>query len=227
MGSTPAPSCPPSPIRRRGRREPRRARPGAIPTTWPGSSPGPSDDLPARLAGSGPRTFAGDDDVDSLAWVILGDDSAEIVAALDRAVTAGATLEELARAVAYAAALRVTRFPTQNDHGDWDVVHHAFTSANAVHQLVQRSATPELARGVYQGALKVFLDRFLNVPAAPLPGRHLAAAGPTGATGLGGLQACWDQQDMVDEAGGIVYGWLASGGSRAAVLAALGRRPAS
>ncbi len=175
--------------------------------------------LPGRLSGSGPPTFAGDDDVDSLAWVILGDDAAEIVAALDRAVMAGATFEELARAVAYAAALRVTRFPTQNDHGDWDVVHHAFTSASAVHQLVQRAATPELARGVYQGALKVFLDRFLNVPAAPLPGRHLTAAG---GTGLGGLQACWDQQDMVDEAGGIVYGWLAAGGSRAAVLAALG-----
>ncbi len=32
--------------------------------------------LPARLDAPGPRTFAGDDDVDSLAWVILGDDSA-------------------------------------------------------------------------------------------------------------------------------------------------------
>ncbi len=177
-------------------------------------------DLPGRLtAGAGPRTFAGDDDVDSLAWVILGDDPAEIVAALDRAVAARATLEELARAVAYAAALRVTRFHTQNDHGDWDVVHHGFTAANAVHQLLQRSGTPELARGVYQGAGKVFLDRFLNVPAAPLPGRHPLASAPPD---LEALQACWDQQDMVDEAGAIVHRWLATGGSRAAVLGALG-----
>ncbi len=178
-------------------------------------------DLPARLdaAASGPRTFAGDDDVDSLAWLILGDDPTEVVAALDRAVAAGATLEELARGVAYAAALRVTRFHTQNDHGDWDVVHHAFTSANAVHQLLQRVATPELARGIYQGAGKVFLDRFLNVPAAPLPGRHpRSSARPD----LEALAACWDQQDMVDEAGAIVYGWLTQGGSRAAVVAALG-----
>jgi nitrite reductase/ring-hydroxylating ferredoxin subunit len=165
-----------------------------------------------------PRRFAGDEDVDALAWSILGDDPEDILAALDRAHDAGATTEELARAVAYAAALRVTRFHTQNDHGDWDVVHHGFTAANAVHQLVRRAPTPELTRGVYQGALKVFLDRFLNVPAAPLPGRHLPAAG----TGLDDLAACWDQQGCVDEAGAIVYGWLRAGGSREAVLAVLG-----
>jgi nitrite reductase/ring-hydroxylating ferredoxin subunit len=175
--------------------------------------------LPGRLDKARARTFAGDEDVDSLAWVILGDDPAEIMAALDRAVAAGATLEELARAVAYAAALRVTRFHTQNDHGDWDVVHHGFTAANAVHQLLQRSPTPDLARGVYHGAIKVFLDRFLNVPAAPLPGRLALADAPPD---LAALQGCWDQQDRVDEAGAIVHGWLAAGGSRAAVLAALG-----
>jgi nitrite reductase/ring-hydroxylating ferredoxin subunit len=164
------------------------------------------------------RTFAGDEDVDALSWTILGDDPGEIAIALDRAIDAGATAEELARAVAYAAALRVTRFHTQNDHGDWDVVHHGFTAANAVHQLVSRAATPELARGIYHGAMKVFLDRFLNVPAAPLPGRHPASSGSQ----LGHLGECWDQQGQVDEAGAIVYGWLRAGGSRNAVLATLG-----
>ncbi len=176
-------------------------------------------ELPDRLAAASVRRFRGDDDVDALAWIILGDDPAEIVAALDRAVDAGAAAEELARAVAYAAALRVTRFHTQNDHGDWDVIHHAFTSANAVHQMVRRSPAPELWRGIYQGALKVFLDRFLNVPAALLPGRHAAQSAPPH---LGALQTCWDQQDRVDDAGAIVYGWLRGGGSRAEALAALG-----
>jgi nitrite reductase/ring-hydroxylating ferredoxin subunit len=171
---------------------------------------------PGPVAGT--RTFGGDDDVDALAWVILSDDPAEIVAALDRAFDVGATAEELARAVAYAAALRITRFHTQNDHGDWDVVHHGFTAANAVHQLVKRAPTPELVRGIYHGALKVFLDRFLNVPAAPLPGHHPVAA----AARLLDLPACWDQQGGVDEAGAIVYGWLRGGGSRRAVLALLG-----
>jgi nitrite reductase/ring-hydroxylating ferredoxin subunit len=164
------------------------------------------------------RTFAGDEDVDALAWSILGDDPHEIAAALDRARDAGAQAEELARAVAYAAALRVTRFHTQNDHGDWDAVHHGFTAANAVHQLVSRAPTPELARGVYHGAMKVFLDRFLNVPAAPLPGRQPGSAGAR----LEDLAACWDRQGMIDEAGAIVYGWLRAGGSRQAVLGLLG-----
>jgi nitrite reductase/ring-hydroxylating ferredoxin subunit len=175
-------------------------------------------DLERRWQPRPRRTFGGDDDVDALSWVILGDDPAEIAVGLDRAIDAGATAEELARAVAYAAALRVTRFHTQNDHGDWDVVHHGFTAANAVHQLVGRAPTPELGRGIYHGAMKVFLDRFLNVPAAPLPGHHSASAHPD----LGGLAACWDQQGLVDEAGAIVYGWLRAGGSRQAVLAALG-----
>jgi hypothetical protein len=174
--------------------------------------------LDARVRQSRDRTFAGDDDVDALAWTILGDDPGQIATALDRAFDAGATAEELARAVAYAAALRVTRFHTQNDHGDWDVVHHGFTAANAVHQLVGRAPTPELARGIYHGAMKVFLDRFLNVPAAPLPGRHSGSSGAQ----LGDLAACWDQQGQVDEAGAIVYGWLRAGGSSDAVLAALG-----
>jgi nitrite reductase/ring-hydroxylating ferredoxin subunit len=188
-------------------------------------------DLPRRFAAagrssSGSRAGSGggvptgsDDAVDELAWRLLGDEPAELLDALDQAVDAGATAEELARAVAYAAALRVTRFHTQNDHGDWDVVHHGFTAANAVHQMVVRAAAPELTRGIYQGALKVFLDRFLNVPAAPLPAHHPTASS---APDLAELQACWDRQDMVDEAGAIVYGWLHSGGTRASVVAALG-----
>ena len=68
--------------------------------------------------------------------------------AIDDAIAAGADPEQLGRAVAYAAALRITRFHTQNDHGDWDEVHHAFTAANALHQALGRAPTPELLRGV-------------------------------------------------------------------------------
>jgi nitrite reductase/ring-hydroxylating ferredoxin subunit len=157
--------------------------------------------------------------VDTLAWAVLGDKPADIVAALDKSAQEGATAEELARAVAYAAALRLTRFHVQNDHGDWDVVHHGFTTANAVHQMVRRNPTPELARGIYQGAMKVFLDRFLNVPAARLPGARVHG---TGRPDLAELGSCFNQEGMVDEAGAIVYGWLQSGGDAASVVRALG-----
>ena len=157
--------------------------------------------------------------VDALAWVVLGDDPGEIVASLDRSAREGADPEEVSRAVAYAAALRLARFHTQNDHGDWDVVHHGFTTANAVHQMVLRNPTPEIGRAIYQGAMKVFLDRFLNVPAARLPGRHEQS---DERAELSRLPACFDREGMVDEAGAIVYGWLQSGGDAASVIRTLG-----
>jgi hypothetical protein len=130
-------------------------------------------------------------------------------------VVAGARPEELGRALADAAALRITRFHTQNDHGDWDEVHHAFTAANALHQALRRTPSLPLLRGVYHGALRIYLDRFLNIPAARLPGPGPAA--------LSDLQGCWDQEGRVDDAGGIVYRHLIGGGDPARVIALLGR----
>ena len=175
--------------------------------------------LPERLA-AGARTdrFDHHDGVAALAWSILSDDPGEVVASIDDAISAGARPEELGRAVAYAAALRITRFHTQNDHGDWDEVHHAFTAANALHQALVRAPTPELVRGVYHGALRIYLDRFLNIPAARLPKPARASA----AADLSHLQRCWDQEGRVDEAGTLVYRYLTSGGDPARAIAALG-----
>ena len=184
--------------------------------------------LPERLAtGARDDTFDHDGGVARLAWSLLADDPDEVVAALDEAVAAGALPEEVGRAVAYAAALRITRFHTQNDHADWDEVHHAFTAANALHQALRRSPTPALMRGAYHGALRVYLDRFLNVPAARLPGRAEAERAPEAqratSADLSGLQACWDREGRVDEAGAIVHRYLAGGGDPHRIIAALGR----
>jgi nitrite reductase/ring-hydroxylating ferredoxin subunit len=162
----------------------------------------------------------GDEQVDELAWRVLSDDPVGIVGSLNGALDSGASAEQLARAVAYAAALRIVRFHTQNDHGDWDEVHHGFTAANAVHQSMIRSSSVELLRGVYQGALRVYLDRFLNVPAARVPSVELDVSSRGG--DLEQLQVCWDTEGMVDEAGSIVYRFLSQGGSPHAVVAALG-----
>ena len=175
--------------------------------------------LPERLAAGSACAVRFDDGdgaaVARLAWSILSDDPAEVVGAVDDAIVAGARPEELGRALAYAAALRITRFHTQNDHADWDEVHHAFTAANALHQAVRRSPSPALLRGVYHGALRIYLDRFLNIPAARLPG--------PGPSDLAQLQACWDREGQVDEAGAIVYRHLTGGGDPAPVIALLGR----
>ena len=169
--------------------------------------------LPALLADG--RSRLGEfDDVSKLAWSLLDDDPHAVVTSICDAIAAGATPEQLGRALALAAALRITRFHTQNDFGDWDAVHHGFTYANALHQCLVRHPSDELVRGVVHGALRVYLDRFLNVPAARLPAVEGAE--------LADLQACWDAQGGVDRAGAIAYGWLQSGGGAGALVATLG-----
>jgi nitrite reductase/ring-hydroxylating ferredoxin subunit len=168
--------------------------------------------LPA-LREAGRQHEGGFDDVGGLGWRMLADDPDEIVASVCDAIASGASPEQLGRALAYAAALRIVRFHPQNDHGDWDTVHHTFTAANALHQALIRNPTDELLRGVVHGALRVYLDRFLNVPASPLP---RAIAGD-----LGDLASCWDTQGQVDRAGAIAYGFLRSGGDPRRLLAHL------
>lgn len=169
--------------------------------------------LPALLA-EGRAAAEPYEDVSGLGWRMLEDDPFAVVGSICEAITAGATPEQLGRALALAAALRITRFHTQNDFGDWDAVHHGFTYANALHQCLERHPSDELVRGVLHGALRVYLDRFLNVPAARLP----AAEGAD----LADLQACWDGQGGVDQAGAIAYGWLKAGGDPRRLVAALG-----
>ncbi len=163
------------------------------------------------VAGAGTLS---DDEVSALGWRLLDDDPDRVIAALTDAGRSGASAEQLARAVAFAAALRITRFHVQNDHRDWNSVHHGFTTANALYQATIREPSPALLRGVVHSALKVYLDRFLNVPAARPPAVEQGS--------LTGLAACWDAQGLVDEAGREAYGFLAGGGDPGELVAALG-----
>jgi hypothetical protein len=112
-----------------------------------------------------------------LSAALLGDDARTIVAALKTAVRAGASRAALSRSLAYAAALRVARFGTANEHADWETALHVFTYANAIHQALKRIGTEESeetggieARGVLHGAMALYLARYLNIPPARLPG---------------------------------------------------------
>ena len=111
----------------------------------------------------------------TLSESFLGDDPAAIIDALTAAARDGASPADLGRALAYAAALRVARFGTANEHSDWETAHHIFTYANAVHQALKRiggeAADPvEAVRGLLYGAMALYLARYLNVPPASLPG---------------------------------------------------------
>jgi hypothetical protein len=121
--------------------------------------------------------------------------------------------------VVYAAALRIARFPTSNEFGDWDTALHTFTFANAVQQGLRRAPSRELLRGVFDAAMSVYLDRFLNVPAVRLPEPDPAAR-PEEL--LEELPLLLDRQQRVNEAGALVASYLGAGGDDARLLAALG-----
>jgi nitrite reductase/ring-hydroxylating ferredoxin subunit len=156
---------------------------------------------------------------DELVPVLLGEDARAIADGMLAALREGATADELAGAVSYAAALRIARFPTSNEFGDWDTALHTFTFANAVQQGLRRAPSVELLRGVFDAAMSVYLDRFLNVPATRLPAAD--GSGDPGAL-LEELPGLLDRQQQVNEAGALVASYLAAGGEPDALLAALG-----
>jgi nitrite reductase/ring-hydroxylating ferredoxin subunit len=163
---------------------------------------------------------AGDwDGREALVETLLGDDAAASVEALLAALRGGAGAVDVASAVTFAAATRITRFPTTNEFGDWDTALHTFTFANAVEQGLRRSASQPLVRGIFDAAMNVYLDRFLNVPAARLP-RPEPVSDP--AELLSELPALLDRQQQVDEAGTLAASYLAAGGGADRLIAALG-----
>ena len=113
-----------------------------------------------------------------MAQHLLGDDPSAIIAALQAAVSDGASFADIGRSLCYAAALRVARFGTANEHADWETAHHVFTYCNAVHQGLKRIGSDldlgghfaELGRAILHGAIAIYLIRYLNVPPARLPG---------------------------------------------------------
>src|SRR5215217_4839937 len=143
---------------------------------------------------------------EELAAVLLEENPKVIAEALLEALREGVIEEELAGAVAYAAALRIARFPTTNEFGDWDTALHTFTFSNAVHQGLRRASSLELLRGVFDAAMSVHLDRFLNVPLTRLPEPHGSEETPEEL--LAGLPALLDERQRVDAAGELVARYL-------------------
>lgn len=153
--------------------------------------------------------------------VLLGDNPSAIANALLEALGKGCSEVELAKVVAYAASLRIARFHTNNEFGDWDTAHHSFTFANAVQQGLQRVASPELLRGVFDAAMSVYMNRFLNMPAARLP--EPDSSGVEAEALLAELPALLDRQQQVKAAGDLVARYLYGGGNPDRLLAMLGK----
>jgi nitrite reductase/ring-hydroxylating ferredoxin subunit len=178
------------------------------------------------------RRYDGWSDHAQLSAAILGDDANTILAALKAAVQGGASPADLGRSLAYAAALRVARFGTANEHADWETALHVFTYANAIHQALKRTAADDVqqndgsdaARGVLHGAVAVYLARYLNVPPARLPGEggdRLNDLPDTIEEIRAALLSAFDRQRQVDTAARLVARHLTLGHPPAALIATL------
>lgn len=177
-------------------------------------------DLDAAIAK--PRDEGWDGMVE-LADVLLQDDPQATVDALREAIAAGAPLTALTQTLSYAAALRIAKFHTSNEFNDWITVLHTFTYNNAVHQAMKRAPSSELVRGVFHGAMSIYLDRFLNMPAARLPENRNAEREPAEAGELlAKLLDLTDREQQVNESALVVHRYLSLGHDPAPLIASLG-----
>ncbi|WP_242049353.1 Rieske (2Fe-2S) protein [Aulosira sp. FACHB-615] len=176
------------------------------------------EQLPTVLSQGKPRqeTWSNGDELVS---ILLGEDPQAIADSLLDALQSGCTPEQLASIVTYAAALRVARFNTNNDFGDWNSAHHPFTFANAVHQALRRVPTVELLKAVFDAAMSVYLNRFLNVPPARLPQAKDTVENPEEL--LIQLPDLLNRQQQVNQTGQLVTTYLYSGGSPEKLMAVL------
>ncbi len=152
--------------------------------------------------------------------VLLGDDAPAIAEALLESLRRGTPGADLAGVVTYAAALRIARFHTSNEFSDWDSALHSFTFANAIHRALQRSPATDLVRGVFDAAMTVYLNRFLNVPAARLPESQTVREDPGEL--LSELRALYDTQQQVQRAGETVAKYFFARGRPDQLLALVG-----
>jgi nitrite reductase/ring-hydroxylating ferredoxin subunit len=160
---------------------------------------------------------------DDLIALLLAEDPQATFMAIAAALESGASLTQVSQALSYAAALRVARFHTSNEFADWITVLHTFTYCNALHQSLKRSPSPELARGIFHGAARLYLDRFLNMPAARLPEERSGSDEPaTGEQLRQELLELMDSEQRVNESAMLVHRYLSQGFDRAPLIAALG-----
>ena len=162
-------------------------------------------------------------DRDALVAVLLGDNPQSVVNALLDALRQGTPEEELASIVCHASALRIAQFHTRNEFGDWDAALHTFTFSNAVHQGLRRLPSRELLRGVFDAAMRIYLNRFLNIPPATIPKKSTKDKDNDPEIILRGLAELLDKQQRVNETGQMVADYLYLGGRSDQLTSMLGK----
>ena len=174
-------------------------------------------ELPAALEAGSEREASYE--VEKLMPTLLGDEPQPIIDLLLDCLREGIASVDLAGIIAYAAARRIAHFHTSNEFGDWDTALHTFTFANAVHQGLQRVESIGLMRGIFDAAMSIYLDRFLNLPSVLLP-QPERIHDPDSL--LDEFEALLNLQQQVNQAGALAAKYLVSGGCPQRLMAKMG-----
>ena len=149
---------------------------------------------------------------DALVAKVLGDDPIVVIAAVETALAEGAAPAAVGAAITRAAGLRLARFATSNEVSDWFNPQHTFIFCNAVQRALLRTTGADVVRALYQAAIAVYMDRYLNVPAAKLPAErratHPAADGDAAAGLLDELLGALDNRAEVERAANLTSSYL-------------------
>ena len=144
--------------------------------------------VPAGVAvGAGAAVLLDEAAEDALVERILGDDPLDVIAVVEGALAAGAAPAAVGAAITRAAGLRLARFATSNEVSDWFNPQHTFIFCNAVQRALLRTGGRDVVRALYQAAIAVYMDRYLNVPAAKLPAERGTASPAADAAAAAGL----------------------------------------
>jgi hypothetical protein len=95
--------------------------------------------------------------------------------------------------------------------------------ATRLHQLIKRAPSVEAVRGIFHGAMSIYLDRFLNMPSARLPENRNADREPTDEGELlERLKEHMNREQQVNESALTVHRYLSLGHAPAPLIATLG-----
>ena len=108
-------------------------------------------------------------DTSEFAQTMLGSEFVPIVEEIEQRLRKGVNPVEICRAMTYASAIRTARFHLKNE-GDWHDVANIYSYAHALYCAFHYSPSKELLRGIFHGAVFLAYVRWLNMPAARIPG---------------------------------------------------------
>ena len=108
-------------------------------------------------------------DTSEFAQTMLGSEFVPIVEEIEQKLRKGVNPVEICRAMTYASAIRTARFHLKNE-GDWHDVANIYSYAHALYCAFHCSPSKELLRGIFHGAVFLAYVRWLNMPAARIPG---------------------------------------------------------